>query len=531
MTAHLTELECLALEDGELEPTTAARVRRHLEACTRCRALEKELARETVVLREGLGPEPAPEDAARREFGAVVAVGLTLSVGVLAIRRLFFTARDLTDAVPMSDPVPLVSWAGRFLISLLDPVALLETITHGGIVLLTLIGIGALSSVVRRSRGALIPALATVTLLQAASPAEALRVIRGSSDAPDCRITADELIRDDVLLLCRYAVVAGTVEGDVIFLAQTLEISGRVTGGLLGAGESVDIPGTVEISARAAAQRMSISGTVGRSLMVLGERITVRPGASIGGAATVFGSEVRIEGPVGGSLRANGSEIHLDAEVGGDVHTSGGGLEIGPRAHARGPVVHTGRGEPDRQAGNLEVEWTQPAEDTDETSEGIGETAQRVAVRWAMGALLGLVLVLLAGGPLARIAATARQPLAPILVGAVLAVAIPILALLTMATVVGIPLGITAFLVWGFALYAARIILGLLLGELILGPGATRLDRFWRVALGLLILGVAVEVPVLGTAVAVLTAMLGLGAFAVWAFRSRRAAAAFATHP
>ncbi len=525
MKAHPAELEFLALEDGELEATAAARMREHLKACARCRAFEEGLAHETAALREELAaPAPAPrEGAARREFGWVVAAGLTLSVGVLAIRRLFFTARELTDAVPVSDPIPFASW---LLTSLLDPVALLQTIAQGGIVLLSLIGIGVLSSVLRRSRKALAPALVVFALLDAPA-AEALRILR-SGDSEDCRIAAGEVIRDDVLLLCGNTTIAGTVEGDVFALGQTIEVSGRVAGDLIGAAELVEIPGTVDFSVRVAAQRISVSGAIGRSLMVVGQRITVRPGATIGGGATLFGDEVRIEGEIGGNLRAGGDEVRLDASVGGDARTSGGALEFGPRARVNGSATHTGDREPNRPPEGLRVEWDPSDQEAGEDEEGATDVAQRVAVRWAAGALLGLVLALLAGGPLSRVAAAARCPLAPILIGAVLAVAVPILAVLTAITVIGIPIAVLAVLGWAFALYAARIVLGLALGEWILGPGATRLDRFWRIALGLLILCVAVEIPVLGTVVAILTALLGLGAFAVQAYRtvSRRPAGA-----
>jgi len=518
MTARATERELLMLADGELEAADADRIREQIRSCPESVALAAGLAKETTILREELSPTAVPEDPLRREFGWVVAAGLALSVGLLAIRRAFFSARELVDAAPLSDPIPLVSWAGRFLVSLLDPGSLWNTITYGGIVVLTLFGIAALSSVLRRPRNALIPAIAVAALFQTAAPAEALRVLRDS----ECRIGAEEIVADDVVMFCDEAVIAGAVEGDVIFLAQSLDLTGHVEGDLMGVAEVVDISGTVDLGVRVGAQRVFVSGDVGRSLLAGAERIQVRPDATIGRAVSVFGSEIRIEGPVGGSLRAGGGNLYLDAEVGGGVRTSGESVAFGPGARALGPVVHTGAEEPEQPAGNFRVLWEPPALEEEE-AEGVGDAAQRVVIRWSMGAVLGLVLLLVVGGPLDRIAATARHPVVPILAGAVLAVAVPILSALVLLTVIGIPLGITAFLVWAFALYAARIVIGLMVGELLLGPGTSRLDRFWRMALGLLLLAAAVEIPVLGVVIGILTALLGLGAVAIWAYRTREA--------
>ncbi len=523
MSACLQELELLALADGELGPTAAAEARRHLEGCERCRELAAGLENETSALRAGLAPAASAEETARREFGWVVAAGLALSAGVLGVQQMRSAARDLTDAVPLSDPIPLVSSISRFVISLLDPQSLLTTITQGGIVMLTLIGIAALSSALRRSRGALVPLLAAAAVLPTARPAEALHIIRGDGESASCRVGAEEVIRDDVILLCTSATIAGLVEGDVIFLAQSLDVSGRVAGSLLGAAEVVDISGAVDQSVRVASQRMYVSGTIGRSLMAFGERVNVRPDGSVGGSATTFASNVLIEGPVGGNLRAGGAEIHLDSEIGGEIHTSGGDLAVGPRASAGGAVVHTGAEAPG-DSGGLRVDWRPPEEEAEESA-GLREPVRRAGMRTLMGTVLGLVLVFLAGPTMRRIAATARRPMVPLLVGAVLAVAVPILSVLVAVTVVGIPLGVTALFAWLFALYASRLVVGLLLGELILGPGSTRLHTLLRLLLGLAILSVAMEIPFVGGLVAIVAIAVGFGAFAVWAFRAWRAPA------
>ena len=66
----------------------------------------------------------------------------------------------------------------------------------------------------------------------------------------------------------------------------------------------------------------------------------------------------------------------------------------------------------------------------------------------------------------------------------------------------------------------------MVIGQAILGLASTTWQRVGRLALGLAILAFAVEIPVAGVAVSLLTMFLGLGTFGVWVWRSRPGAAA-----
>ena len=57
---------------------------------------------------------------------------------------------------------------------------------------------------------------------------------------------------------------------------------------------------------------------------------------------------------------------------------------------------------------------------------------------------------------------------------------------------------------------------GLALGEALLGAGATPWQKLLRLALGLAIIAVLVEIPVAGTVVGLMVMFLGLGAFGLW---------------
>lgn len=517
---HLSELQLLALVDEELPRPESARVRAHLTRCFSCHRLYEGLRRESDVLRAAAAPEVVQEREVSRELGWVVAAGLLLSLGLVALRRFLLGVSEVAAETPMPDASPILSDLGFRLLSLLDVQQIGLQIAYGGIVIMTLFGIALASNAIRRPRAGTLPLLLAALLpgLSALStPAEALEVI---TDAR-CAIPADRVVNDDLLLLCEEARVAGNVRGDVYFGGRVLTITGRVDGDVFGFGNEIIVEGAVGLSLRGAGQSVRVEGNVGRGIAVAGEAISVLPGASVGGGFMAAGDRLSIEGPIGGSILAAGRALHLDARVGGDLKFEGESLRLGSQAAIRGSANYTGPSEPEREPGAPSVEWFEP--EPEETS--AWDDVMSIAIRWGMGLVLGLVLVLLASGPLGAMAAVGGRPVGPLLLGLLLFVGLPFAAILLAITFVGLPLAFAIGALYLFLLYAGRVVAAMVIGQAILGLASTDLQRIGRIALGLGILALAVEVPFVGGVVGLLVMFFGLGVVGLWVWRSRRPAA------
>lgn len=518
-TQCLSELQLLSLLDEELSRSEAAQARSHLTRCFPCHRLYEGLRRESDVLRAAAAPEVTREREVSRELGWVVAAGLVLSFGLVAVRRFFAGVGEAAAETPMPDAVPVLSDLGFRLLSLLDVQQIGLQIAYGGIVIMTVIGIALASSAIRRPRAGAMPLLLAAVLpgLGAlASPAEALEVIAGES--AQCRIPPERVVDDDLLFLCDDAVVAGTVRGDVYFGGNTLTITGRVDGDVFGLGNEISVEGSVGLSVRGAGQTIRVAGEVGRGLAAAGERIAVLPGASVGRGVMAAGDRLSLEGPVGGSVLAAGRRLELDAPIEGDLKFSGNELHLGSGAAIAGDARYTGPAEPEREAGAPRVEWTEP--EPEEAS--VWDDVMSIATRWGMGLALGLVLVLLVSGPLGAMAAIGGRPLAPLLLGLLLFVGLPFAAILLAITFIGLPLAFALGMLYLFLLYASRVLAAMVIGQAILGLASSNVQRIGRIALGLGILVLAVEVPYIGGVVGLLVMFFGLGAFGLWVWRSRR---------
>ena len=233
------------------------------------------------------------------------------------------------------------------------------------------------------------------------------------------------------------------------------------------------------------------------------------------------GDRISIAGPVGGSFLGAGNRLILDAPVDGNVRYHGAEIELTADAAIGGEAHYTGPSEPERAPGAPAVEWTEPEP---EESSVFGEVMS-VLTRWGMGLALGLVLVLLASGPLGAMAAIGGRPLAPLLLGLLLFVGLPFAAILLAITFIGLPLAFAVAALYLFVLYAARVIAAMVIGQAILGLASTNMQRIGRIALGLGILVLAVEIPYVGGVLGLLVMFFGLGAFGLWMWRSRRPAA------
>jgi len=97
-------------------------------------------------------------------------------------------------------------------------------------------------------------------------------------------------------------------------------------------------------------------------------------------------------------------------------------------------------------------------------------------------------------------------------VGLVVLVATPIIALLASVTIIGLPLGIVAFMAWGVALYVAKLVVAQLVGAHVMEAVVERSAHFATVfGVGLFIVTLATNLPFIGGLVGFGATLVGLG--------------------
>lgn len=300
-------------------------------------------------------------------------------------------------------------------------------------------------------------------------------------------------------------VVRGTVDGDVSVLAGTVEIAqtGTVTGDVSGAAGSVTIDGRVDGGVHLASGdvRFGPSSVIGGDVNVGSG--TVRLAGTIDGGATVGADQLTVAptARIAGNLRYDGTLTLQDgATVGGSV-VRDDSLGTGPSWGA-----WSGSG----------VAWRIP---------GWLDTIYGFFANLLLGALLLLLFPRFSAGVADTVE---RRPLRTGAWGLVGLVVTPIVLVLLLVTIIGIPIALVGALLFGLSVW-----IGVVYGEFAIGRYLLeRLDaegRWYALVLGLLLFSLLGLVPVLGDLAILVALLVGLGALGIalrraWRLRGDRSA-------
>jgi cytoskeletal protein CcmA (bactofilin family) len=289
-----------------------------------------------------------------------------------------------------------------------------------------------------------------------------------------------------------------------------------------------------------------VQGTVRGDLNAFAGDVTVAEGGRVTGDVSAFAGSVRVAGEVGGDLSGAAGDVTLteSGRVAGDLSGAAGSVTL---AGVVDGSVEVGAGtltlaETARIAGDVRYDAETFVNDGTVGGSVVRDTAigggfgpgvdlgipsivpefvfgvYALLVNFVLGALLLLVFPAFTG----RVTHYARtEPLAAGGVGLLTLVGVPILLLLLLVTIVGIPLSLVGFLVFGLFAWVAAV-----LGRLAVGEWLTRLadveNRWLSLVVGLLAVAVLVRVPLVGGVFDVVVLLLGLGALAATLYRTYR---------
>ncbi|MGZ5818296.1 MAG: hypothetical protein ACXWJD_06075 [Burkholderiaceae bacterium] len=315
------------------------------------------------------------------------------------------------------------------------------------------------------------------------------------------------------------------VRGDLLAAGGRISVERSVGADAAIAGGSLDIRAPIGQDLRAAGGMIDITDSVGGDLVAAGGNIRVEETAKITGPAMLAAGDIFIAGSVGNGARLFARKITIAGQITGDTRLFAEEIEFSPAARIYGNLTYASA-IPLRPEIAAQVSGTITRDKSPEAWQA--KRRHSGASYWLQG--LGILSLLLAGTLLYLLLphavsdtqdAIRRYPLRTLLTGLGLLFAVPPVAILLLATIIGIPVGFTLLL-----LYPVMILIGYLAAAFFVGrqtanamkqPEKLTLGRtIIFLALGLIILALVRAVPFLGGLVAFVALVMGIGGWAVW---------------
>jgi cytoskeletal protein CcmA (bactofilin family) len=324
------------------------------------------------------------------------------------------------------------------------------------------------------------------------------------------------------------------VAGDAFLAGGRVTTAAEVKGDLVAAGGEVSIGGGVGDDLYAAGGQVQVDAIVTGNARVAGGDVTVGPATVIAGALTAKGGRVRFEGNAHQYLRASGGSVFIDGVVQGDAEVDAEEITIGPNTRITGKLVARSPRQPEIPAGaqivggveysQAEVGHVISAHETETGSveHGIG------SFLWMLGVFVAGALFMVAFPAYSTRAAKwiGQEPLRSLGLGFVILVSLPVLTVLLLFTIVGIPLALIVLMLYLLLLFLGWVTAAMFVGQKLLGllrsdgpeTTARRLLALLAAVVALWLVGF---VPVLGFWVKFAALLLGIGAL-VWQGWPRR---------
>lgn len=330
----------------------------------------------------------------------------------------------------------------------------------------------------------------------------------------------DQVIDSDYFAAGKSVTLSGSVKGDAYLAAGTIDFEGTVDGDLIAAGGVVNIRGTVLNDLRLSGGQIIISGVIKGNVTVAGGSITVTDSARINGSIVSAGGNINLFGPIGKNAVIGAGNLTIGDRVDGDVSAGVGEIKLTSNASITGDLLYYSKTKAQIQQGaevGGKISHKIPPE-VGPPTEILGAGIVLYLIFEVLSALVvGLILLRFYPNFVDKIVDIIQvKSLNSLGVGFLGAIAIPVIFLILMITIIGIPLGVVIILSYCIYLYLTKIFISLFVGRSILKYFGTSLRSGWALLIGLVIYVLLTAIPLIGGVIYILSLLLGFGALLIF---------------
>ena len=334
-------------------------------------------------------------------------------------------------------------------------------------------------------------------------------------------IEKDKVLEGPQFLAGDTVTILGTINGDAYIAGGLVTMDGTVNGDVLIAGGQIAINGTVSENARIVGGNISLNGAVGKSASIAGGNFQLHSASTIGNSLVVAGGTTSVLGTIKGKTYVAAGNVEWSGTADRDVLLNAGQLVVNNGSRINGNLQYRVQSQESSAIRDgavitgaiTELEWSvMPGAPLRRTG---GNTLVMTLVLFIGALVVGSLLIRFAPEMLGKTSALLQaKPWHVGLTGIVALVVTPIVTVLLVATLIGLPLGLLTLAAYIVALYGAQFVVGYWLGTFTTKALMKKESNpYAHLIVGLAILAIASIIPVLKTVVLLITFIVGIGAF------------------
>lgn len=311
--------------------------------------------------------------------------------------------------------------------------------------------------------------------------------------------------------------LAGTVNGDAYIAGGNITVPGTVNGDLLVAGGTITVAGTVAGDVRAAGGQIIITGNIEGNVTTGGGSVTITNSARLGGSLVAGAGSLSIMGPVERGMTIGAGSVQLSNTIGGNVLAGVGRLTLTPDAVIQGNLTYYSKDKAEIQQGAQVVGNV----NMQQIKEKDKKAPAAVALATFIPGLLYLISLFIMGLLFLRFLPiftqdttnlVGREPWKSLGVGLLILILTPIVVVLLMVTVIGIPIGLVLFAAYLIYFYLSVMFVAIFIGKKILRQNGKTRAGVLALSIGLIIYGIISLIPIIGGLFTFLVMLIGMGA-------------------
>lgn len=333
-------------------------------------------------------------------------------------------------------------------------------------------------------------------------------------------LNKDQVADGTIYANCQEMIIDGTVNGDIIAICQKIVINGVVSGDLIAFGQNIEINGEIKGSARIAGPQITINGVVGHSVNMIGNDLKLNKTSLVGWDALVLGVNGYFDGNIDGNLHGLVNVASISGKVGRNINLTVDdqnskaphSLLITKDAVVAGNINYTAT--KDLVLENSSSVAGQINKDVRDTKDNSNNWLWSIFYKLSSFILIALVIISFKKESFEKIINKLNTKWwQSLLIGLAVLFLTPLLIIILMITVVGIPLALILL-----ATYLSSIIISIVLSSYYLGELALRKSSktikpnvYGAAILGLAIFTVLSIIPGFGILVSFVAIISGLG--------------------